>query len=86
VWFRQEGLAIADEGYKQEDGWGLPAFPAALSPGCPAGGPGLNHRPGGARPRRARYPAMATATGRVPTVIRAVTFWVAVLTSMTWPA
>jgi hypothetical protein len=35
---------------------------------------------------RAGQPAMATATGRVPTVIRAVTFWVPVLTSMTWPA
>ena len=35
---------------------------------------------------RAGQPAMATATGKVSAVIRAVTFWVPVLTSMTWPA
>ena len=35
-WFGQQGLAIADEGFRREDGWGYRHFLLCTSPGSPA--------------------------------------------------
>ena len=38
-WLRQEGLGIADEGFKQEEGWGYRHFLLRSPGGAPAAGP-----------------------------------------------
>jgi hypothetical protein len=35
-WFRQQGLAIVDEGFRRENGWGYRHFLLRIGPAAPA--------------------------------------------------